>query len=202
MGFQRIAAAAVTTALAASLVACGAAEDAANDAKAKASEAAASAANKAEEKASEKANDALDSAKAKGGALAGSAYEDVLGKLSPEQQAKLKGLDAVALGKNGELAEDADSLTAANYYGARQAAVPGSGEDLTDLNAVAAGPALKEATLYIQQNAGSTPKFAIAVVSSDAGTVNLCVGPEGKNSRTLTVKDGKVVKAAQGTHAC
>jgi 3',5'-cyclic AMP phosphodiesterase CpdA len=199
MRIQRIAAATAATALTISLVGCSEAQDAADKAKAKASEAAASAADAASQKAKDAASGVADKAKAKASEMAGSTFEDVLAKLSPEQQEKLKGLEAVALGTEGELQEDPDSLTAAEYFAARQAAVESG--DLTDLKAVAAKRGLRNAKRYISR--GKAPaNFVVNVVSSDAGTVNVCVGPKGKNPRTLTITEGKVTLNAKGTHTC
>jgi hypothetical protein len=191
-------------ALAGSLAACGdAVNDAANKAKAKASEAAASAAAKGADAAKSAASDAAEKAKAKAGDkagdMAGSMFEDIKAKLSPEQQKKLESLDTVGLGKEGELAQDADSLTVADYFAARQAAVPSG--DLSALREVAAARGLRNAKRYIRR--GHAPKtFSVDVVSSESGTVDVCVGPQGQNARTLTVKDGKVVLNAPGTHTC
>lgn len=200
MQSTRIAAALTTLALAGSLAACGdAVNDAAAKAKAKASEAAASTAAKGKEAAKSAASEAAAKASGKAGDLAGSMFEDIKEKLSPEQQKKLESLDTVGLGEEGELAQDADSLTVADYFGARQAAVASG--DLTELKQVAAKRGLRNAKRYIRR--GHAPKsFSVDVVSSESGTVNVCVGPKGKNARTLTVVDGKVVLNAKGTHTC
>lgn len=200
MQTNRIAAAVATLALAGSLAACGDdVKNAADQAKAKASEAAASAAAKGKDAAKSAASKAADSAKAKASDMAGSTFEDIKAKLSPEQQKKLESLDTVGLGEEGELAEDADSITVADYFAARQAAVTSG--DLTDLQEVAAARGLRNAKRYIAR--GHAPKhFTVNVVSSEAGTVSVCAGPKGKNARTLTVKDGKVVLNAKGTHTC
>lgn len=199
MRIQRITAAAAATALTASLVACGAAEDAANQAKAKASEAAASAAEEAKNKAKDTASGAADKAKSKASEMAGSMYEDITAKLSPEQQEKLKGLESVALGNEGELKEDPDALLVAEYFAARQAAVKSG--DLSEVEAIAAKQGLRNAKRYIAK--GKAPKtFSVNVVSSEAGKLEACVGPKGKKARLLVVADGKVVKNGKGTHTC
>lgn len=196
---RRIVAAAATTALAASLVACGAAEDAANKAKDKASEAAASAASEAATKAKDAASGAADKAKSKASDMAGSMFEDVKSKLSPEQQKKLESLESVALGNEGELKEDPDALLVAEYFAARQAAVASG--DLSEVEAIAAKQALRNAKRYVAK--GKAPKnFSVNVVTSEAGTIEACVGPKGKNARALTIVDGKVVKNRKGTHTC
>lgn len=196
---RRIVAAAATTALAASLVACGAAEDAANKAKDKASEAAASAASEAAAKAKDAASGAADKAKSKASDMAGSMFEDVKSKLSPEQQKKLESLESVALGNEGELKEDPDALLVAEYFAARQAAVESG--DLSEVEAVAAKQGLRNAKRYVAK--GKAPKnFSVNVVTSEAGTIEACVGPKGKNARALTIVDGKVVKNRKGTHTC
>ncbi|TCJ21311.1 hypothetical protein [Nocardioides jejuensis] len=203
MQTKRIAAAVATVALAGSLAACGdAVKNAADQAKSKTSDAAAAAASKGADAAKDAASKAADQAKGKAGELGNSLLQDIKSKLSPEQQKKLEFVDTVGLGKKGELVEDADSLTVADYFGARQEAAANSGEDLSDLQAVAAGRGLRNATRYVTKFAGQTPKFSIEVVSSDAGTVNACAGPKGKKARTLIVKDGKVVANRKGTHTC
>jgi hypothetical protein len=203
MHTTRIAAALTAVALAGSLAACGdSVKDAADKAKAKASDAAAAAASKGTDAAKDAASKAADKAKGKASEMAGSAFEDIKAKLSPEQQKKLEFVDAVGLGTKGELTEDADSLTVADYFGARQEAAANSGEDLTDLQAVSAGRGLRNATRYVTRFAGQTPKFSLEVVSSESGTVNACVGPKAKRARTLIVKNGKVVANRKGTHTC
>lgn len=196
---RRIVAVAATTVLAASLVACGAAEDAANQAKDKAPEAAASAASDAADKAKDAASDAADKAKSKASDMAGGMFEDIKSKLSPEQQKKLESLESVALGDKGELKEDPDALLVAEYFAARQAAVESG--DTADVEAIAAKQGLRNAKRYIAK--GKAPKtFSVNVVTSESGAVEACVGPKGKNARALTIVDGKVVKNRKGTHTC
>lgn len=202
MRIQRLAAAAAATALAASLVGCAEAKDAADKAKSAASDAASSAASQAKEKATDAASKAADKAKEKAKEKAGSLFEDATSKLSPEAQAKVKSLDSVGLGKKGELAQDDDAVLVAEYFGVRQATTADTGADRSALEAISAGQALKDATVYLSVHAGKDIKFAVNVVSSDAGTVNACVGPNGDRPRTLTVEDGKVVKTAPAKFAC
>jgi hypothetical protein len=190
---QRLAAAA--TILAVALTGCSEAQDAADKAKAKASEAAAA-------KASEAAGKLKDKATEMGGAKAGALVDDVLGKLSPEQQEKLQGLDAVALGEKGALAEDAESLAVAEFFAARQSAAATGGEDLSALEAVSGPRVFKRASKYVVRNSGKDIPFVVNVVASEAGSVDVCVGPKGKKSRSLTVTDGKVVKNVAGDHTC
>ncbi|RJS47186.1 hypothetical protein [Nocardioides cavernaquae] len=201
---QRLAAAAAI--LAVTLTGCSEAQDAADKAKAKASEAAAAKASEAAAQAKEKASDAAgklnDKATEMGGDKAGALVDDVLGKLSPEQQEKLQGLDAVALGEKGALAEDADSLTVAEFFAARQSAAATGGEDLSALEAVTGPRVFKRASRYVVRNSGKDIPFVVNVVAAEAGSVDVCVGPKGKKSRTLTVTDGKVVKNIAGDHTC
>lgn len=198
-----LATSAATAILATALVSCSEAQDAADKAKAKASEAAAAKAAEALEsgkaKASEKAGEMIEQAKqGKAGAL----VNDVMAKLSPEQQDKLQGVDAVALGAEGELTEDADSLTVAEFFAARQQAAANGGEDLSALEALAGPRVFKRSTRYVTRNSGKDLPFVVSVVSSEAGAVNACVGPQGKRARTLTVTDGKVTKNVAGQHTC
>jgi hypothetical protein len=189
------AAAAATTILAVTLTGCSQAQDAADKAKEKASEAAAS-------KASEAADKLKDKATEVGGDQAGKLVNDVLDKLSPEEQQKLQGLESVALGKKGELVKDADSLTVAEFFGARQSAAATGGEELSALEAVSSQRVLKVATKYVVSKSGQDIPFIVNVVSSKGGTVEACVGPKGNIARAITVADGKVVKIAPGTQAC
>jgi hypothetical protein len=199
-------AAAAATILAVSVTGCSQAGDAADKAKAKASEAAAAKASEAAAKAKEKASDAAGKLKDKatelGGDKAGALANDVLDKLSPDEQQKLQGLDAVALGEKGELTEDADSLTVAEFFAARQSAAATGGEDLSALEAVSGQRVLKRATKYVVRNSGKDIPFVVNVVSSEGGTVDVCVGPKGKKARSITVQDGKVVKNLAGKHTC
>jgi hypothetical protein len=190
---QRLASAA--TILAMTLTGCSQASDAADRAKAKASEAAAAKASEAAGKLKEKAGEmAVDKAS--------TLVDDVLAKLSPDEQEKLQGLDAVALGQNGALTEDADSLTVAEFFAARQSAAATGGEDLSALEAVTSPRVFKRSSRYVVRNSGKDLPFVVTVVSSGSGTVEACVGPKGKRARVLTVQDGKVVKNAAGTQAC
>lgn len=198
MRIQRLAAAAAATALAASLVGCAEAKDAADKAKSAASDAASSAASQAKDKASDAASKAADKAKEKAGSL----FEDARTKLPADVQKKLESLDSVGLGKKGELAEDADAVAVAEYFGVRQATTADTGADRSALEAISTGQALKDATVYMSVHAGKDIKFAVNVVSSDAGSVNACVGPNGDRPRTLTVKDGKVVTTTPAKFAC
>lgn len=208
MRIQKLLATTATTALlATALVSCSEAQDAADKAKAKASEAAASKAAEALEsgkaKASEKAGEMMDQAKDKAKDVkAGELLNDVKAKLSPEQQEKLEGADAVALGAEGELAEDPNSLTVAEFFAARQQAAANGGEDLSALEAITGPRVFKRTSRYVTRNSGKDLPFVVSVVSSEAGSVNACVGPKGKRARTLTVTDGKITKNVAGQHTC
>lgn len=206
MRIQRLAAAAAATALAASLVGCSDAKDAADKAKSAASSAASSVGTQAKEKASDAASKAADKvkdhvkekAREKGRAL----FEDATAKLSPEAQKKVASLATVGLGAKGQLADDDDSVTVAEFFGARQAMTADTGMDRTALEAVSDGAALRNATVYVSRYMNKKIPFSVDVISSENGTVEACVGAKADRPRTLTVKDGKVVTNVAGDHTC
>lgn len=202
MRIQRLAAAAAATALTATLVGCGEAQDVADTAKSAASEAASSAASQATEKASEAASKATDKVKKKAKKKAAALFEDATAKLSPEDQRRLRSLALVGLGTKGALADDADAVTAAKYFAARQAMAADTGVDRTALEAVAEGSALRDATVYVTEHTGETGAYSVNILTSAGGTVNACVGPKAKEPRTLTVTDGMVVTDSPGDHDC
>lgn len=202
MRIQRLAAAAAATALTATLVGCAEAKDVADTTKSAASEAASSAASQATEKASEAASKAADKVKKKAKKKPADGFEDATAKLSAEDQRKLESLALVGLGADGALADDADAVTAARYFAARQAMAADTGVDRSDLEAAAGGSALRDATVYVTEHTGETGAYSVNVLTSAGGAVDACVGPKAQEPRTLTVTDGKVVTDAPGDHDC
>jgi hypothetical protein len=201
MRLQRLAAAAAATALAASLVACSD-SDRADDA----SPTDQAPSSTTSPGADVQSSDATSSAAAKVGKKArkkkAAAFPDATEKLSAGDQAKVRSLDRVGLGAKGQLAGDSDAVTVALYFGARQAMAADTGMDRTALEAVSAGTALREATVYVSAHMDEKIPFSVDVISSKAGTLHACVGPDADDARTLTVQGGKVVTDVAGDHHC
>lgn len=203
MRLQHLAAAAAAIALTASLVGCGDGTDAAGATDGATSSVTPSAgadpsASDAPTTGATKSGEAKKKRKKKPAAT----FPDATEKLSAGDQEKVKSLDRVGLGAKGQLVGDHDALTVALYFGARQAMAADTGMDRTALEAVSAGTALRDATVYVSEHMDEQVPFSVDVLSSEGGTLKACVGADAKEARMLTVEAGKVVTDVAGSHTC
>lgn len=202
--------AAVTLAI--GLTGCSEAEKAGDAAKEKAASAAESAKAEASKKAAEKAEEAKGKA--------GDNAKDAADKLKDKAKGAGSGADGTdaegtdgADGANGagdgsvkvdlgDFADDPDAKAVTGFYEVRQAAAAADDGDVADLEAAATPAQFKKASNYVDAHAGQAGSFMVTVVGVDAGSVDVCVGPEGTRARTLTVEGGKVAGNAKGEHTC
>ncbi|WP_067439027.1 hypothetical protein [Nocardioides jensenii] len=203
---------AATVFVAVSLTGCSEAEKAGNDAKDKAAEAAASAKAEASEKASAKAEEAKGKAKekaeeAKAKAKAGAGDESADDKAAGDEGTGT-GSDVGSGGAGnvtvdlGDFSDDPSAKAVAGFFEARQAAMAAGGEDLSDLEAATTPARFKRVSAVVERNAGKTTPFMVTVVGVEAGSVDVCVGPDGTRARTLRLEGDKVADNTQGDHTC